>query len=821
MNAVTKTRAVLANLTRWFERRTGKRDTLGPARTRLGLEVLEGREVPAGMAVGMNLESVNDWSTAWTFTDVFKTSRPWISHAYNTVTGQESWDGGGAVQVDSRGWPTQLKQWNNAQGQKMEQRLGTLMFRDIGTAYPAGVYRAEWEGTGTVSWGFAATVTEQGQTGTGKNYALLQVQPANDGIYMKISDMDASDPIRNVHVWMPDFGGKSFVGQAWQPGAAFSPFHPLFLEKVAPFRTIRFMDWMDTNLSDITSWSDRRPFDHATQQSGDFKNGVAPEYLVALCNELDADAWVNMPHAADDTYVRNFATLVRDTLEPGRKVYVEWSNELWNGGFGFEAFQWVTDQLGRPENANLNGDRWAFVGREARRDFDIWSDVFAGQTDRVVRVVAGQQANSWIAEQIASNMAGHFDAISCAAYMYVSDEDKATFTASTTADQVIDAVIANLPTALGWLQDHRNLADSFANSLGRTIPFVAYEGGPNLDSWGGSYQQAFFDAGNSPRMYDAYALLLSGARDRGLDLFQHFNLTGGLYAAPYGAFGALQSMTQDGASAPKYRAVLEAAQAGNAARPTISVEVMSAVAQETGSVAGIIKITRTGPTDQPLTINHTLAGTASAGDYTGLHASIAFAVGESEKILTLTPVDDSLIEGNETVVFKLGPSLVYNVNGGSALVSINDNDLNTRNGLRGWYYDNANFTNRRAVQVDPSLKFFWKSESPVVGVSSTSFSVRWVGKLKALESGFYTLRAFNDNGVRVWVNGVLLIDNWTTRNAGFSTAKPIFLRAGQRANIRVDYFHATGLAQFRLEWRRPSQSSFSQIPYSQLWLPET
>ncbi|MFM7152127.1 MAG: PA14 domain-containing protein, partial [Gemmataceae bacterium] len=136
-------------------------------------------------------------------------------------------------------------------------------------------------------------------------------------------------------------------------------------------------------------------------------------------------------------------------------------------------------------------------------------------------------------------------------------------------------------------------------------------------------------------------------------------------------------------------------------------------------------------------------------------------------------------------------------------------------------YDNANFTNRRAVQVDPSLKFFWKGESPVLGVSPTSFSVRWVGKLKALESGFYTLRAFNDNGVRVWVNGVLQIDNWTTRNAGFSSAKPIFLRAGQRANIRVDYFHASGPAQFRLEWRRPSQTFFSQIPYSQLWLPET
>ncbi|MEY3204736.1 MAG: hypothetical protein RLZZ21_1067, partial [Planctomycetota bacterium] len=38
------------------------------------------------MAVGMNLENVVDWSPAWTFTDAFKASRPWISHAFNTQT---------------------------------------------------------------------------------------------------------------------------------------------------------------------------------------------------------------------------------------------------------------------------------------------------------------------------------------------------------------------------------------------------------------------------------------------------------------------------------------------------------------------------------------------------------------------------------------------------------------------------------------------------------------------------------------------------------------------------------------------------------------
>ena len=57
-------------------------------------------------------------------------------------------------------------------------------------------------------------------------------------------------------------------------------------------------------------------------------NGASLEVMVALANALDADPWFNMPHQADDTFVRNFATYVRQHLEPGRKVYVEWANEV-------------------------------------------------------------------------------------------------------------------------------------------------------------------------------------------------------------------------------------------------------------------------------------------------------------------------------------------------------------------------------------------------------------------------------------------------------------------------------------------------------------
>src|SRR4029450_936985 len=57
---------------------------------------------------------------------------------------------------------------------------------------------------------------------------------------------------------------------------------------------------------------------------------MAWEYAIQFWNETDKDAWVNIPFPADDNYVFQLATLLKNNLEPGRKLYVEFSNELWN-----------------------------------------------------------------------------------------------------------------------------------------------------------------------------------------------------------------------------------------------------------------------------------------------------------------------------------------------------------------------------------------------------------------------------------------------------------------------------------------------------------
>jgi hypothetical protein len=462
------------------------------------VERLEPRALMAAdgghMRIGINLENVVDWSPSWTFTDVFKASRGWISQEFNTATWETTWDVGATnpVRVDADGNPALLTTRVNAAGQTIRQMAATLMFRDIGGAYPAGTYRAEWDGTGRVTFGFDARVVASGRTPAGRSYADLQVTPSAAGILMRVEETSPADPVRGFNVWMPDAAGQRFAGQRWQPGAAFSPFHPLFRERLAPFGTLRFMGMQETNTSDIRTWADRRDAADIRQGSGaqgsasePLANGMSVEYMVQLANDLDADPWFNMPHMADDTFVRNFATYVRDHLEPGRTVYVEWSNEIWNFGWGFEASQWVMDQTRLPQNAGL--DNWQVAGREAKRDLDIWSAVFAGQANRLMRVAGGWAANEWVTNRVVESMAGSFDAIAIAPYFSPDDDRRAAYTAATTVDTILADTRAAVGTSVGWTRNHQTLADTWSARLGRDIRLVAYEGGPHMDGRGAAY----------------------------------------------------------------------------------------------------------------------------------------------------------------------------------------------------------------------------------------------------------------------------------------------------------------------------------------------
>jgi len=674
-----------------------------PLHASLHLERCESRRLCAAdstghMRIGMNLERVADWSPAWTFTDAFQSSRPWIAHAVNVADPwQTIWDVGATrpIQVDGNGVPVALQNFSQ-NGQTYRQAAGTLMFRELGGAYPAGTYRAEWRGTGQVSFGFDAREVSRGTLPDGRSFANLSVTPSDGGIHLRIDATSPADPIRDIHVWMPDYGGQSFAGQVWQPNSSFSPFHPLFRERLAPFGVLRFMGMQETNSSDIRTWADRRdPSDmRQASESGPPPtpspvNGMALEYMVRLANDLDADPWFNMPHMADDDFVRNFATTVKGSLEPDRKVYVEWSNEIWNFAHGFEASQWVVDQMGRREYAGL--DNWQVAGREAKRDLDIWAEVFRDEPQRLVRVAAGWAANDWVTGRIVESMDGSFDAIAIAPYFSPSDSRRETYTSATTVEEVLADSRTGITEAIGWTANHKRLADQWTTTLGRPIQLVAYEGGPHLDGRTAPYQDVFYAAGNDPRMGDLYRDYLRGLDAAGMSLYCDFQFTGSTGASSWGDFAKLHRMDQPLETAHRYRAVLDAATGALWGTPTTPQPPTPPAPLPTMSIAsaeilernrGVRRLNFTIMLSTPATTKTTVQwatvdGSATAGsDYEAAGGTLVIPRGQTSRKVRVIVKGDVLSEGTETfgVVLSSAVNATIMTNGATAVGTIFDDD---------------------------------------------------------------------------------------------------------------------------------------------------
>ncbi len=136
-------------------------------------------------------------------------------------------------------------------------------------------------------------------------------------------------------------------------------------------------------------------------------------------------------------------------------------------------------------------------------------------------------------------------------------------------------------------------------------------------------------------------------------------------------------------------------------------------------------------------------------------------------------------------------------------------------GLAGTYYNNINFTGGTASETAPTINFNWGAGQPHVNIAGDTFSARWTGKIQAIESGTYTFRTTSDDGVRLWVNNVLLVDKWIDQSAT-SWSNTINLTAGQLYDIRVEYFENTGDALVRLEWQRPGKA-FEVVPTQALY----
>jgi xylan 1,4-beta-xylosidase len=136
-------------------------------------------------------------------------------------------------------------------------------------------------------------------------------------------------------------------------------------------------------------------------------------------------------------------------------------------------------------------------------------------------------------------------------------------------------------------------------------------------------------------------------------------------------------------------------------------------------------------------------------------------------------------------------------------------------GLQAQYYQGTNFNELKLSRVDPTIDFNWASGSPDASLSANNYSARWTGKVQPTVSGPYTFYTNSDDGVRLWVNGQLLIDHWSDHPAT-EDAGSIALTANEKYDIKLEYYEHKGKAIAQVLWSSPSQSK-EVIPQSQLY----
>ena len=135
-------------------------------------------------------------------------------------------------------------------------------------------------------------------------------------------------------------------------------------------------------------------------------------------------------------------------------------------------------------------------------------------------------------------------------------------------------------------------------------------------------------------------------------------------------------------------------------------------------------------------------------------------------------------------------------------------------GLSATYFDSIDLTSPTVTRIDSTVDFDWGSGSPDPLVGPNTFSARWTGQMVADFSEIYTLYTQSDNGARLWVNGVSVIDNWTNHSVTEDSAT-ITLIAGQKNVIRMEFYEKDGVAVASLLWSSPSTPK-QVIPQSNL-----
>jgi hypothetical protein len=503
----------------------------------------------ADFRLGYNLDYPGDWTNLPPFIDNFKNARG----LQGTCAGEPDCQPTAHLDLDAHGWVKSLRYRDEPSRayDHVEVIVSTSQERsDIGKRFAV-----KWRGKGELElFGAVDAVRDPARprvdftlpAGT-LALRLLATDPDNTGDYL-----------RDIQVFRADQEDQLLAGDV---------FNPEMLAYLAPFRSLRFMDWMQSNAPGRCSrgsedgencyavsnescagggecvmpgkWSERPTRDQAIWFSaGQFLDNARPErgtkvggypleVMIALANAAKASPHFNLPVDSDDEYVLEFARRVKAELEPSLPVSVEYSNEVWNWSF-------PQAQYAKLRAAQLwpgEGTGWLqYMAARTSNMCKLFHQVFADDQQRLRCLISPQTGWREITRLV----------LDCPAWVAQHPEDES-------CTKYVDAI--NITGYFsGCLHQHPEVIRAWLAELGRegalNRAFQQLEHGGLIDACGDA---ALDTLDHTVDNYD-YFMQLAAHRGLGLEVYEggtHFEYSGERNGKPDEVKELLVALTRD------------------------------------------------------------------------------------------------------------------------------------------------------------------------------------------------------------------------------------------------------------------------------------
>ena len=513
--------------------------------------------------LGINLTLMSYYTAEQPFLNIFKTTSingsittGWSTrNGSNAETNEESY-----LQFDANGYPSSMRPNASDANQQYTQICALLLAAlpasngGTGPRYRSGQYVVLYDGSGSLTYGMDASLVS---TSPGRD--VFNVANPVNGVWLCIANTVVGNNVRNIRVVKAEEESLLAAGNVYTPN---------FLSLMNRFKVIRAMQWLNIDGTPTPPgiWANRP---QQADAGWGTQNGVPFEAILSLCNATGADCWLNVPHTADNNYISQLAALAHGLLNSTQKVYIEFSNEVWNNGY--PQYQYAANQgAAMWPNANASTEDYnrSWYGMRVAQTCDIWKSAWGTDASRVVCVMGAFIYDTTTATKSlncplwtgAGNAPCSSHGISVVAIAPYFAQMPTQTSWLSNADGGLSALFAaidgNLPTVASYEAAYATTLQPY------NLPLITYEGGQSLVAYGqyssGSPMLNLFILVNrDARMSAAYSQALTDWKTSGGSLYTVYSDISP--PGEYGSWGALESfmdtVTPLTSAPPKWQAI--------------------------------------------------------------------------------------------------------------------------------------------------------------------------------------------------------------------------------------------------------------------------